>query len=52
MTDLHVLPSSTDETSGEREAGQTLRSAREAQGMSIQEAAFDHCNVRGSGYYH
>ncbi len=40
MTDLHVLPPSTDETSGEREAGQTLRNAREAQGMSIPEVAY------------
>lgn len=40
MTDLHVLPTSTDETPGERRAGETLRSAREAQGISIQEAAY------------
>ncbi len=40
MTDLHVLPSSTDESSGERRAGEILRSAREAQGISIPEAAY------------
>ncbi|KAB2970404.1 helix-turn-helix domain-containing protein [Zoogloea sp.] len=40
MTDLDVSPSSIDESSGERRAGETLRSTRESLGMSIPEVAY------------